>query len=133
MIKQVINIEDYWKIIVYYNVDYNLFDYILKDFHKVRANNDLVIRIYYTMYNKKAKAVTVSNKYLNRSVVLFNKHKDYRDYLNSITHEAEHIKQSMLAAYNVNDEGEPPAYTIGYIVMKMLTPNIIKLIGINNS
>ena len=41
------------------------------------------------------------------------------DYLNSIIHEAEHIKQAMLKAYDVDDIGEPPAYTIGYLVMKM--------------
>ncbi len=35
------------------------------------------------------------------------------DYINSIVHEAEHIKQAMLKAYRVEDKGEPPAYTIG--------------------
>ena len=52
-------------------------------------------------------------------MVLFNTHDTIEDYLNTIVHEAEHIKQAMLKAYNVNDIGEPPAYTIGYIVMRM--------------
>lgn len=28
MIKQVFDIDGYWKVVVYYNVDYNLYDYI---------------------------------------------------------------------------------------------------------
>jgi hypothetical protein len=34
-------------------------------------------------------------------------------------HEAEHIKQAILEAYNVEDRGEAPAYTVGYIVKRM--------------
>jgi len=29
----------------------------------------------------------------------------------------------MLKAYNVADKGEPPAYTVGYIAMRMLMIN----------
>ena len=72
------------------------------------------------MYINKTKAVTISNLKLHTSVVLFNKHKQYYDYINSIIHETEHIKQSMLYAYDVDDSGEPPAYTIGYIASKMI-------------
>ena len=67
MFKHIININNYWKVIVYYNIDYNFFDYI-----------------------------------------------------NSIVHEAEHVKQAMLAYYNIEDEGENAAYTIAYIATKML-------------
>ena len=45
------------------------------------------------------------------------------DYINSIIHEAEHVKQHMLKAYDVVDEGEPSAYTVGYIAMRMLMIN----------
>jgi hypothetical protein len=52
-------------------------------------------------------------------VILFNHHEDKQDYVNSIVHEAEHVKQAMLKAYQVDDAGEPPAYTVGYLVGKM--------------
>lgn len=52
--------------------------------------------------------------------MLFNIHKSYYDYVNSIVHEAEHVKQAMLNYYSISDEGEEPAYTIGYLAMKML-------------
>lgn len=73
----------------------------------------------FLMSRNKAKAVTYSNLSEHISIVLFNHHKSPKDYLNSIVHEAEHIKQAMLKVYRVEDKGEPPAYTIGYIVMRM--------------
>ena len=120
MIKQTIDVNGYWKIIVYYNIDYNLFSYIANVLYNIEIKEKYINRIYNNMSNGKAKAFTVSNKFLRVSVVGFNKHNSKYDYINSIVHEAEHVKQDMLYAYKVEDKGEPPAYTIGFIVMKML-------------
>ena len=68
----------------------------------------------------KAKAFTYSNLKYRVSIVGFNNHFDKYDYINSIIHEAEHIKQHMFRSYKVLDEGEPPAYTVGYVATKML-------------
>ncbi len=122
MFKCVINIKHYWKVIVYYNIDYNFFHIISKDLKENGCSNRAIDDIYKTMNFKNGKAVTVSNIGKHKSVVLFNYHFSYNDYLNSIIHEAEHVKQSMLKAYNIEDKGEPPAYTVGYIGMKMLIP-----------
>ena len=54
------------------------------------------------------------------SIVRFNIHTNKYDYINSIVHEAEHVKQAMLAYYNIEDEGENAAYAIAYIATKML-------------
>ena len=120
MIRRTINIDDYWKVIVYYNVNYNFFNIISRELKRYGASNSTIRRIYNRMYRGKAKAVTISFYEEKVSVVLFNTHKSYYDYINSIIHEAEHIKQTMLEVYKVNDEGEAPAYTIGYVAMKML-------------
>lgn len=53
------------------------------------------------------------------SIVVFNRHDDMEDYINSLVHEAEHVKQAMLHAYDVRDSGEPPAHTVGYLVSRM--------------
>lgn len=119
MIKQIFDVESYWKVIVYYNVDYNFFDIIAKELLKHNASRHIINDIYSIMSQGKAKAVTYSNIDRYVSVVLFNKHNSREDYINSLVHEAEHIKQAMLDAYKVKDEGEPPAYTIGYLVMRM--------------
>lgn len=120
MIRQEFNVKHYWKVIVYYDVDYNLFNYIKDEIYDVIHKEKDINRLYYNMSTHKAKAVTVSSIKKHKSIVLFNKHKSYYDYINSIVHEAEHIKQAMLDAYDVEDYGEPPAYTIGFLAMKML-------------
>lgn len=125
MIKRVINVNGYWKIIVYYNVNYNLFDYIVDDLKAISSPVEEIDRVYYNMTHA-AKAVTISSSKHKTSIVLFNIHKNKYDYINSIVHEAEHVKQAMLDYYDVEDAGEPPAYTVGYLVMKMLELNMMK-------
>ena len=120
MIKQVIDVNGFWKVIVYYDTNCNLFSHIATDLNNIHIAESTINRIYKNMTNGTAKAVTISNPKLYTSVVIFNKHEDKYDYINSIVHEAEHVKQDMLYAYDVLDEGEPPAYTVGYLVMKMM-------------
>ena len=122
MIKQIIDIDGYWEVIVYYNVDYNFFDDIAFELEAISTPVEKIDEVYYNLCHK-AKAVTCSNLKHRVSIVIFNRHKNKYDYINSIIHEAEHIKQAMLSAYNVVDENEPPAYTIGYVAMKMLRIN----------
>ena len=119
MIQQIFNIKDYWEVTVFYNVNYNLFYIIVDLLSEIGASNNLIEDIYSSMKSGKAKAVTYSNSNKHVSIALFNKHITKEDYLNSIVHEAEHIKQAMLRTYEVEDEGEAPAYTIGYLVSQM--------------
>lgn len=119
MTRQVFCVESYWKVVVYYNVDYGLFDVICSDLKGNGASEHVVDMMYRRMRYGGAKAVTYSSLDKRVSIVLFNGHSSMEDYINSIVHEAEHIKQAMLDVYNVIDEGEPPAYTVGYLVMMM--------------
>lgn len=120
MIKRTINLDGYWKVIVYFDIDYNFSCIIINSLRRINCKRRLIKSVFYNMFNHKAKAVTISSIKYKTSVVLFNHHKDYYDYLNSIVHEAEHIKQSMLYAYNIEDYGEAPAYTVGAVASKLL-------------
>lgn len=120
MIKQVFNVEHYWKVIVYYNVNYSLFNIIADTLKEIHCPNYIINEIYYYMKTHRAKAVTISTCKNKTSVLLFNKHSDYYDYINSAVHEAEHIKQALLKCYKIDDEGEAPAYTIGFLASKMI-------------
>lgn len=120
MIRQVIKVEQYWKVIVYYDVDYNLFYLIADELKKLDFDNEFISRIYNNLFKSNAKAVTISNSDKLISIVILKRHLNKFDYINSIVHEAEHVKQAMLYAYKVKDQGEPPAYTIGYLVKCML-------------
>lgn len=120
MIKQVIQVEDKWKVIVYYNVDYNLFRIIERDLNNIKVSKKLINRVYRKLKTRQAKAATITNPLIPISIVLFNTHTNKYDYINSIVHEAEHVKQNMLEYYEIEDANEPPAYTIGYLVSRLL-------------
>jgi predicted secreted acid phosphatase len=105
--------------VVFYDVDYNLFDYIEDELFAIGISRSGLETLYWMMYSGKAKAVTFSSLSKHISIVIFNVHESKQDYMDSIVHEAEHVKQAMLQAYQVEDEGESPAYTIGYLVGKM--------------
>lgn len=119
MIKQVFTVESYWKIVIFYNLDYNLFHLVEEDLVEAGITETMLRELWHMMSSGKAKAVTFSNIEKHVCIVLFNYHEDKQDYINSIVHEAEHVKQAMLEAYQVEDKGEPPAYTIGYLISQM--------------
>lgn len=119
MIRRAINIESYWKVIVYFDVDYDLFYIISDEMKGIGVSKRIINEIYEEMYSGEARGVTLSSMDKHISVVLFNEHNSEKDYLNTVVHEAEHVKQAMLKTYHVKDEGEPPAYTIGYLAMRI--------------
>ena len=117
MIKQVFDVDGYWNVVVFWNVDYDFFDDIELELRMVGFSKVAIEEVRKSMVSREAKAVICSHQHT--SIVLFNQHDSISDYLSSIVHEAEHIKQAILRAYKVEDNGEPPAYTIGYLVKKM--------------
>ena len=119
MIKQIFYAEHYWEVIVYWNVDYDLFSDIAYELLLIGFTRVATERMRKIMSAGRAKAVTCSSIDDHVSIVLFNRHSSKADYMNSIVHEAEHIKQAMLKAYDVEDKGEPPAYTVGYLASRM--------------
>ena len=119
MTKQTFDVDGYWDVIVYWNVDYNFFDDVELELKLIDFPQEAIDEVRETMLSGEAKAVTCSVNHQHTSVVIFNYHSSKADYISSIVHEAEHIKQAMLRAYDIEDRGEAPAYTIGYIVKKM--------------
>lgn len=120
MIEGIIDVDSYWKVIVYYDTDYDFFSIVIDTLIKHNVSNNNINRIYNHMFYHVAKACTISIPEHKTSIVLFNKHKSYYDYINSVVHEAEHIKQGILNYYNIDDYNEPPAYTIGYLASQMI-------------
>ena len=119
MVKQKFDVDGYWNVVVYYNVDYHFFDDIEFELRMISFPGAAIDETRRTMQSGEAKAVTCSVTHQHTSIVLFNNPTSKADYISSIVHEAEHIKQAILRAYDIEDKGEAPAYTIGYIVKKM--------------
>ena len=119
MTRQQFNVEGYWKVIVWYDLDFSLLSYVHRDLSSIGFSGKSIDRLFNELRESYIKAVTCSNEEYHASVVILKKHTSKEDYINSIAHEAVHVKQAMLSAYDVEDSGEPPAYTLGYLVMKM--------------
>ena len=128
MIRSVLNINNYWKVIVYFNIDYNFFNLIEDELYYLDSSDYLINKVYNNMKYNNAKAVTISIYKYRTSIVLFNEHNSYYDYINSIIHESEHIKQHILNYYKIDDVDEEPAYTIGYIASKLIKIFNLKVI-----
>lgn len=119
MIRQQFDVRNYWRVIVFWNLDYDFSDIVVSELHSIGFNYRQIDKILYELSSGYAKAATCSNENKHISIILLNPHTSIPDYFNSIIHEAVHVKQAMLRVYNVKDEGEAPAYTMGYLIMRM--------------
>lgn len=91
MIRQNININGYWKIIVIYDAPLGEKD----------------VGFTYTNFNKKTSIVGISST------------SSQEQFINTIIHEAKHVQSHICEYYEVPEDGEQAAYLIGYIVQKM--------------
>ena len=78
MIKQVFDIDGYWEVIVYWNMDYNFFGDVEFELMKTGFSKEAIEEVYDTLMNGNAKAVTCSRAGERRSVVIFNTHTSRR-------------------------------------------------------
>lgn len=91
MIRQDIDVEGYWKIIVIYNAYLGIKD----------------VGFTYTDYNKKTSIVGIANT------------SSQEQFLNTLVHEAKHVQSHICHYYHVSESGEQAAYLIGYIIQRM--------------
>lgn len=89
--RQDIDIEGYWKIIVIYNA------YL----------GDTDVGFTQTDFNKR------------RSIVGISKTTSKGQLINTIVHEAKHVQSHICMYYNVSEDSEAAAYLIGYITQQM--------------
>lgn len=91
MIRQDIDIEGYWKVIVVYNA----------------------------FLGNKDTGFTYTDPAKRLSIVGISPTSSQEELLNTIVHEAKHVQSHICEYYNVPEDGEQAAYLIGYIVQKM--------------
>ena len=91
MIRQDIDVDGYWDIIVCYNV------------YLGEPNAGFT----HTNYGKRL------------SIVGIGQATSKEQFINTIVHEAKHVQTHICNYYNVSEDGEQAAYLIGFIVMKM--------------
>ena len=91
MIRQDIDIDGYWKIIVVY------------DAYLGEKNTGFT----YTDFDK------------HKTIVGISKTTSQEQFLNTIVHEAKHVQSHICKFYNIKEDSEEAAYLIGYIIQRM--------------
>lgn len=119
MIKSIINVEDYWSIVLFVDVDYDRFDIIESALTNMLAPISVIDDIYDKIAYKLNSGVTFTNAKFRTSVVCINKSSTKEELINTISHEADHVQDAICKYYNVPLDSEDAAYLIGYLVSKM--------------
>lgn len=91
MIRQDIDLNGYWHIIVIYNAFLGQED----------------SGFTHTNYNKKLTIVGIGES------------TSKEEFINTIAHEAKHVQSHICKYYKVDEDSEEAAYLMGYIIMKM--------------
>ena len=91
MIRQDIDVEGYWTIIVIYNA----------------------------LLGSKDVGFTYTNPKKRLSIVGIAPTSSQEEFFNTIVHEAKHVQSHICNYYNISEDGEQAAYLIGYIVQRM--------------
>ena len=67
------------------------------------------------------KGYTYSNYQQRRSVTVIGRATDWAQLQDTVAHELRHVTDDVLRWYDVENTGEPPAYTQGYLARQMAT------------
>jgi len=119
MIKSVIDVDGYWSVVLFVDVDYDRYDIIESALTNILAPISVIDDIYYKISYKLNSGVTFSNPDFRTSVVCINKTTSREELINTISHEADHIQDTICDYYDVPLDSEDAAYLIGYLVGKM--------------
>ena len=119
MIKYVIDVDGYWSVVLFVDVDYDKYDIIESALTDILAPISIIDEIYDKISYKPNSGVTFTNSDYRRSVVCINKGTTKEQVLNTISHEADHVQSAICDYYNVQLDSEDAAYLIGYLVGKM--------------
>ena len=91
-LRQDININGYWKIIILYDV------------YLGEKNTGFT----YTNFNKR------------KSIVGISEVSSQEQFFNTLVHEAKHVQSHICKYYNIKEDSEDTAYLIGYIIQKCI-------------
>ena len=119
MIKSTIDVDGYWSIVLFVDVDYDRYNIIESALTDILAPISVIDNIYNKIGYKFNSGVTFTNSNFKTSIVCINKTTSREELINTISHEADHVQAAICDYYNVPLDSEQAAYLIGYLVGKM--------------
>lgn len=127
MKKRYIDIDGYWGIVFCYDFDFLDVDEmgaIMNSFGVSDKEISMAIRILLGINT----GMTISRHDLTMSVVFVSESSSLEQFMDSISHEIDHVQESILEHYMIPQGSEDGAWLQGYIMRKMT--NILKKDGV---
>ena len=121
MIGQSFYIDKYdWQVMVLYEVSYNNKDYVISLLETICSDNNLIDKAIANLnLRKRNTGFTYSDLDKHCSIIVIGKTTSNREIVNTIVHEANHLKSHIATAYDIDEKGEEVCYLIGGIVRTM--------------
>lgn len=121
MIGQHFNMPKYdWDIEVYYNVNKYDINFCIKKLKQLATKIKVHKECYKTLYTDKLDRAYVYSSYNRKlSIVFIGEPSSTGEFINTITHEANHIKSHIATYYGIDEKDEEVCYMIGGIVKEM--------------
>lgn len=119
MLRQLINLDGYWLVTVIYVPQERDMPMVAEAYRRIGCPEDDIRFIETLMVYQWNKGATFSNPVERRSVMVIGRSKNWEQFFNTVMHEVKHVVDDIVAAYDVMNYGEPPAYLQGEIGRQM--------------
>lgn len=127
MIKQIINIENYWKIIVYYEIAKQNVSEVMETLSRFNCSRKDMKDAYDVLYYEKDSGITYTNSIYKTTIIGISIATSGEELFNTIVHEIKHAQSHICNFFNVREDGEDAAYLCGYLARCMFW-HIIKIL-----
>ena len=119
MINKYIDIDGYWGILLFCDfdmLDWDNMDAVMRSFGMKRKDINRAIRIL-SIPNT---GMTISNDDFKMSAVFIGDTTSNSQFWNTVIHELKHCQDAILKYYGERLDGEPSAYTMGYLIQRVV-------------
>ena len=121
MIGQHFNIPEYdWEVNVYFGVTKYDIGFCVKRLRKLTTQSKYIKECKETLdTNKKDRAYIYSSYRVKETVIFIGDYSSTGELIDTITHEANHLKSHIATFYNLDEKDEEVCYIIGNIAKRM--------------
>lgn len=123
---QQIDLDGYWLATVIYVPQERDMPIVAEALEKLGCPEKDIMDTWQAVTREWNNGYTWSNPSRRRSITIIGRAEDWPQLFDTVLHETGHIRDEIMAAYDVMNYGEPPAYTQGEIGRQM-APMIKKL------
>lgn len=109
-----------WKVKVFYNIKKQDIGLCIKELNKLTHKKRFHKECYNTLYTNKTDRAYIYTSYIkHESVIFIGVPSSTGELMDTITHEANHLKSHIATYYDLNEKDEEVCYIIGNIIKKM--------------